>query len=470
MEGKSKQASIKNKLMLNFVFVISITVIILEIFLVSTIRVSYYKNLESNLTSQTKLASQLYEKYFSSYSLYENILNNVDTYWKQAQGQVQILDTAGNVIMDSIGVIHDEPITTLDVKKALEGSSGYWIGRTTYDVDDVIAVAYPLKSSGNIEGVIRIIASLRDVNKSIMNLAAIFMIIGIVVIACSVLVSMLISRSILIPLNAITSAAEKMAGGDMKIRTQKVNDDELGKLSDTLNYMADEIERKEELKNNFISSVSHELRTPLTSIKGWAVTLKDTPAEDAYMVKEGLDIIEKESDRLTEMVETLLDFSRFVSAKVVLKKETVNIKQLMEGIRVQMLPRAKRDGIDFRVEFKGSIENIESDENRLKQVFINIIDNAFSFTPIGGRIVFEEEEAENKLIFRISDNGCGISEEDLLMVKEKFYKGKTSKSKHGIGLSICDEIVKLMNGELNIKSKQWEGTIVEVILPLEEEK
>ncbi len=459
--------SIKKRLVVNFMFIIVITVVALEIFLIISVKRNYYKNLEDNLYNQIKMSSDLYFQYFSDATLHENVLNNVDTFWKQTEAQVEIIDLSGNVLMDSIGVIPSDISKMEDVSKALQGQKGKWVGKVDYDTEKVMAVSYPLRSGEKIVGVLRFISSLREVNSDIKNISIVFISFGIVVVLISGLVSIVLANSIIGPLKEATSAAEKMALGNFKARSQKKHNDEIGKLSDTLNFMASEIIKKEQLKTDFISSVSHELRTPLTSIKGWAATLKQG-FDTKEMLTDGLEIIEKESDRLTHMVEELLDFSKFVSGKITLQNNLLDLPEIIDHIRKQLTPRADRDQIDLQVFYDNELPKTYSDENRLKQVFINIIDNALKFTPPGGKVVFRARFENDKFIFNISDTGCGISTEELPKVKEKFYKGKSSKSKNGIGLSICDEIISLMDGKLEINSEVNKGTEVIITLPLQE--
>jgi signal transduction histidine kinase len=459
--------SIKNKLALNSIFVVVITVVILELLIANIVKQNYYKNLEDNMYSQLKFSSQLYEQYFSDTSLYDNVMNNVDTFWKRSSAQVQIIDESGKVLMDSIGVIPDEAIEMPDLRNALSGGKGRWIGKVNYDTEEVMAVAYPLKSQDRIVGALRFISSLKMVNRDVRAVERVFWLIGAVVIVISSIVSLVLSNSIINPLKEVTKTAEKMASGNFRVQSKKKNNDEIGKLSDTLNYMADEILKREQLKNEFISSVSHELRTPLTSIKGWAVTLKEGSFEEKELMQDGLEIIEKEADRLTAMVEELLDFSRFVSGKITMKNDIVDINGVMEHIRKQLKPRADRENIDFEVSCEENLPTVFIDQNRLKQVFINILDNSFKFTPAGGKITFRTSKKDKEIEFYISDTGCGISEEELPKVKEKFYKGKNSKSRNGIGLSVCDEIIKLMNGTFEINSVMDKGTETIIKLPLD---
>ncbi|MBM6861622.1 GHKL domain-containing protein, partial [Clostridium saudiense] len=258
--------------------------------------------------------------------------------------------------------------------------------------------------------------------------------------------------------------AKRMASGDLNVKSSIYNNEEITQLSNTLNYMASEIEKREKLKNDFISSVSHELRTPLTAIKGWVITLNDDET-DKETLKMGFDIIEKETDRLTLMVEELLDFSKLVSGIVHLNKRSINIISFVTHIENYMKPRALNEGIFFNVDISSTVSKGFFDYNKMKQVLINILDNAFKFTDKEGRVSLLVEQNENVIKFTIIDTGIGISPKELPRVKEKFYKGKNSNSKNGIGLSICDEIIKLHKGTFDIESELGKGTAVIITIP-----
>ncbi len=456
---------IRGRLTANFMIVILISVAILEVMLIYTVQQNYYGSLKGNLTNQVKISADMYSKYYSDTSLEDNILYNVDAFWNQSNAEVEIVDREGNIIMDSLGTIPgaDEPAD--DIREALNDRMGEWVGKI--NGQKVMAVAYPLKSDGQIVGALRLIASTDAIDQDIQNTMQIFISIGLFVVLTVGMLSIFLANTILVPLSEVTAVAESMAAGNFQIKSQKKRDDEIGKLSDTLNYMADEITKKEKLKNDFISSVSHELRTPLTSIMGWAITLQSEKLQQKEMLNDGLGIIAKESERLTQMVEELLDFSKFVSGRIKLEYETVNLAELMEHIRKQLTPRALREKIDFTVAYPDQLSDMQTDGNRLKQLFINVLDNALNFTEAGGYVQFQAEVREKEYVFIIEDSGCGISVEELPMVKEKFFKGKSSQSKNGIGLSICEEIVTLMNGRMDISSEVDAGTTVVITLPKE---
>lgn len=460
--------SIKTRLVINFMLIIIITVVILEVVLINGVKEYYYRNIEDILSNQIEFSIDYYLRYFSSDTLEDIVIDDIDVFWQHTNAQVQILDPDGKLLMDSLGVINDDSNLLPDIRKAISGEKGTWLGTTSNYNYPVMAVSASIKNQDRVIGIIRFITSLKETNHIIWTISLLLLGMGIIVIFISGMVSVFLANSIVRPLQEVTKVAEKMADGQLKVRSNILLQDEIGKLSDTLNYMAEELIKKEQIKNDFISSVSHELRTPLTSIKGWAITLKTEDFSENEIVLDGLDIIEKESDRLSNMVEDLLDFSRFVSGRINLEKDEFLIKNTLEMIGKQLTPRAVNNKIDFIINVDPNLEYMVGDENRIKQVLINLLDNAFKFTSEGGKVVLKAYKEEDNLVLEVKDNGVGILEEDLPKVKEKFYKGKNSKSHSGIGLSICDEIVKLHDGIMEISSTVNEGTLVIVRVPLGE--
>ncbi len=335
--------SIKTRLMKNFLVLLLSTIIIVSAMFLIFISRYYYQNTEEILLSQINISVDFYKRYLSNVSLEENVYEDVDIFWKQTDAQVQIYNLKGQLIMDSIGLEPKEYNTPVDVKRALEGDTAKWVGTVPDYTGKVMAISAPLRNSSNeIVGVIRYISSLRNVDNFILNFFLVFLVIGLTVLAIGIILSYFLANSIVNPITELIKVSEQMAKGNLKVRNKIVTNDEIEKLADSLNIMAEEIENREILKNEFISSVSHELRTPLTSIKGWAITLNND-FTDRETLKMGFDIIEKEADRLSNMVEELLDFSKFVSGKIKLKYEEINLKEFIEYLRLYMNPRAERE-------------------------------------------------------------------------------------------------------------------------------
>lgn len=460
--------SIKNKMIRNFIIVVFSTIVILDILLMVFVRQYYYKNIQTILTNQIDLAINFYDRYYSNTSLELNVYDNVDAFWNQTTAQVQIFNNKGRLIMDSIGSNEISDESKQQIRKALSGESSDWVGKVRYSPYNVMAVTKPIEVNGKVIGAIRYVTSLKEVNESIASIMSFFIGISILVLIIGVVISIIMARNIVNPILKLKNIAKKMASGDLKARSNFDSKDEIGQLANTLDYMAEELDQREKMKNDFISSVSHELRTPLTAIKGWVITLNNENT-DRETLKLGFDILEKETDRLSSMVEELLDFSRLINNKISLNKTLVNISHFASYIELYMTPRAEKENINFHVynSIKTPNINIDIDIDRMKQVLINIIDNSFKFTQEQGLIEVKFSEDVKNIIIEVTDNGCGISENELERVKEKFYKGSNANSNAGIGLSIADEIVKLHNGTLIINSELYVGTQIKIVIPKE---
>ena len=169
------------------------------------------------------------------------------------------------------------------------------------------------------------------------------------------------------------------------------------------------------------------------------------------------------------MVEELLDFSKFISQKVTLNFEKIDIKDINEYIVNYIKPREDRENFEFIIDDISEDIVLNIDFNRIKQVLVNVLDNAIKFLKENGKITVKYliDRNKNIICLEITDNGMGIPSEELSRVKEKFFKGKSSKSKNGLGLSISDEIMKLHGGELLIDSIYGEWTKVTLVLPMD---
>ena len=470
-DGEAKRVkSIRSKVLKNFLIVIILTVLILDVLTLLCLRGYYYKTTQDTLVNQLEGYINFYQKYFSNNKLIDNIYENMDVFWSTNEEQVEILDSDGKLLMDSYGVRDPEILSTPDITKAKAGEIGVWTGNVSNYNEKIMIVSKAINSKidpNETIGIVRIIFSLKEVQKLINSFSKLFLIISIIVIALGIIMSLIIAKDIVSPIKKITAVAKEMAKGNLNIRSDVADNIEIAQLSKTLNYMGCEVEKREKLKNEFISSVSHELRTPLTSIKGWAITLK-YDCSDMDTVALGLDIIEKESDRLTEMVEELLDFSKLINGVISLNIKEHKVKDFIQYIENYMRPRAEREGKEFSISIDENVGKGYFDENRIKQVLSNVIDNAFKFTDENGKISLNAKIEEEYLVFRVKDNGSGISSKDLPRVKDKFYKGKNSKSRNGIGLSISDEIVTLHRGNLEVISKENQGTEIVIRIPLKQ--
>ncbi|REE90597.1 signal transduction histidine kinase [Paenibacillus taihuensis] len=394
---------------------------------------------------------------------------------------LQLLTSAGELVVDSNGLGansgsgsnsgaaagEQQAELTPDVDQAMKGKKGIWRGSDPVTGERIAAVTLPVMQGPRVVAMFRYTASLEEVDKTVRSILSITVLVGSFVVLLFFTMSVLIANRIAKPIRNLTRVAEKMAEGDWTRRAVHLHDrDEIGRLAETLNTMASELTRREKLKEDFISSISHELRTPLTSIRGWSETLASGDPGDVEELNMGLSIIGRETERLSGLVEDLLDFSKLYAKSIVLHPEALDIRRTIGETLRQFIARGQRESIRIIGKYSDEPLVARVDANRLKQVFINVLDNALKFTPSGGTVTVTGERRSGEAHITIQDTGPGIPPEDLPHVTEKFYKGTSQRSGSGLGLAICKEIVELHGGQFQVSSAAGEGTTVLISIPL----
>lgn len=382
--------------------------------------------------------------------------------------EVVAFNSSNEPIFTSTGFLPASNFEMTDYATAQESSShiGLFVGRNSSGENVMATTKAIYTADGEYIGSIRYIVSLRSVDSTIF-----WLIIGCVVIGLAILLFVIMSSSYFInsivnPIREIGKTARKIALGDFNARIDKPYDDEVGELCDTVNYMARKLGEAEKVKNEFISSISHELRTPLTAIKGWAETIELGEETDSEMNKRGLKVIIHEAERLCGLVEELLDFSRLQCGKMVLSLERIDILAEISEAVYMFKDRAASENKDLIYAEPPILSPVLGDKNRLRQVFINVIDNALKYTASGGTVTVKVKEAAGYIYISVSDTGCGIPAEHLPHVKDKFYKANTTQKGSGIGLAVVDELVQLHSGSLDIASEENVGTVVTIAIPI----
>lgn len=379
--------------------------------------------------------------------------------------EIQVLDRSGNVIMTTTGFATAAE-TMPDYEIARQSSTGVWRGESASG-EKIMAGTTMLIDYGNgSNGAVRWVISMEPCNRHIIVMICAAIAVGLGIILFALVSGLYFIKSIVKPIREVSNIARRIALGDFKARIDVKKNDEVGELCDSINYMAAELSQAENMKNDFISSVSHELRTPLTAIRGWGETVRSSIGADDKLVEKGVDVMLSEADRLSGLVEELLDFSRMQSGRLsVQMKKTDILAELGEAVYMYE-ELAKQQGLDLSFVSPENLPPVMGDGDRLKQVFINIIDNAIKYTESGGQVLVEAAEQEGCIQVTVKDTGVGIPAQDVDRVKEKFFKSNKTVRGSGIGLAVADEIVKQHKGLLFIESKEGVGTTVTIVLPI----
>lgn len=431
---------------------------------------SYYSSVLTGLENKAQTASEFFTNYVSKTYLeyYQSAYRYTESFEDKDSLELQFINTRGRVEISSYGLTAGSRPGTPDIDGAMtEGKISHWRGVDVNTGERVMSVSAPIRYvDGSIIGVMRYVTSLKLVDEQIKRTTLIAVAVGLVVILMILLSNLYFIKTITVPIHDLTGLAKKISEGSYGIQAEKQYDDEIGELTDAINDMSSKINRSEKMQTEFISSVSHELRTPLTAITGWSETLMydENISEDSL---RGLEIISKEAGRLTKMVEELLEFTRIQDGRFNLDIELVDVEEELEDIVFAYTDLFKQEGISLRYYPPEEIlQPIPADPERLRQVFLNILDNASKYGKSGEFVDVSLVSKGEFLIITVRDYGPGIPPSEIQFVKNKFYKGSSKERGSGIGLAVCDEIVTRHGGELLIENAPDKGVAVTAKFPI----
>jgi len=429
----------------------------------------YYSSMRSDLQFRAETTTGFFADYLNqNYNeFYRSCMTYAETFEDGNHLELQFINKQGRLVASSYGDWAGLPPKTSDIADAVStrGPSSF-VGVDPDTGERIMAVSCPMiYSNGEVIGVLRYVTSTKLVDKQIVEVAMVCLLVLAVVIAVVVISGSFFIRSVLNPVAEITDKAKKISGGSYGAQIQTHYADEIGELADTINEMSNKISQNEKLQAEFISQLSHELRTPLTAINGWSETLLADEAMDPD-TRQGMKIISREAKRLTEMVMELLDFTRMQDGRMTLNVEMTDIRSEFEDTVFMYGSRLEKEGIHLEyMDSEDDIPEIPCDPQRLRQVFLNILDNAAKHGGDGKRIEASMCCENNFIVVRIRDFGPGIPEDEIPLVKKKFYKGSSKARGTGIGLAVCDEIVEMHGGKLTLENAVGGGTLVTVKLP-----
>ncbi len=396
----------------------------------------------------------------------QTLRRTVEQFDEKDKFEFMLLSSGGVVLATSSGtrsrsLTGGDDFTTAQTSASGTGTAIF----TTTEGERVMAVTALVPYAAGSIAAMRLVTSLTLADGRWRQLLAVSLGIMAAILGFSVFSGLFFIRSIVRPLGQVETAATRIAHGDLHARLPETRrNDEIAHLCATINQMAAELARTDQMKNEFISSVSHELRTPLTSIKGWVETIRTLrdPADANF--RRGLDIISTETDRLYTMVEELLDFSRLQDG---LKMECTVLDLVAEVTDAVLFveARARQEGLTLHYTEPPEPYPVWADAGRLRQVLVNVLDNAIKYSPAGSTVSLTLTRTADTLTVAVCDHGRGIPPEDLAHVRERFYKARNAVRGSGIGLAVVQQIVTALGGTVELDSELGKGTTVRLLLP-----
>ncbi len=436
----------------SFILISTLGSYLVENWLISNASISMYE-------TANEIAAEYRDKSLSTKS--ETDYSALDIAAAMDDVSIQIINNRGTVYLDTSNEYDDYSyIEGFDPSYI---NSGYYIIGDFFDTfeEDTLTVLVPITSNLTIRGYVAVHRAMSAVYAERESILVIMHLVELIILLFTLVLLILMNLWIFRPLKKISLGIQQISTGDYKSPIKLKQNDEIGYLAESINYMATQLSKTNEDQRQFISNVSHDFRSPLTSIKGYAEAIKDgvipPDMQDRY-----LDIILSETKRLTKLTQELLPLDGIDSKVRKMSYNDFNINKLIKDTALSFEITCKNKNIKINLALEGNELIVHADYGKIQQVMYNLIDNALKFSHNGSSIDIETSYKNKKAYISVKDHGVGISREDLPKIWNRFYKADSSRGKDrsgsGLGLSIVREIIQSHGQKINVVSTQGVGT------------
>ena len=464
--------SIRWRLVITYFIIILLTLFLISIYILNSLEEYFFsqKNIEL-LTKANIIAGMTFAKYID----YNNGL--IKEYIPELQIgkdiRVIITDKEAKVLFDSTEKdnLTGKVLVKEQVLNALNGKDD---AKTHYTSETgwVVDAAVPILRERETIGVVYLSTSAEDVidflNDVKNRLYAISFIVSILI----GILSSVLAGVITAPIEQLTSAIKHMSSdGQLNQHVEIKGNDEIAQLGMAFNKMTERLNDVEDKRRQFVSNASHELRTPLSSIKLLAESILQMPTVEMPIIQEFLTDINNEIDRLSRIIDKLLNLTKMDVIENQIELKNVNIRKLVRGIIKTLSPLARKKHIHIQTNTRQDIF-VLVDEDKIWEAIFNIIDNSIKYTPEKGKIQVTLDKNDYHVIVTVEDNGIGIPEDEKEKIFERFYRVDKARARDtggtGLGLSIALSAVKLHGGDIIVESKEGKGSKFTILIPFRE--
>lgn len=387
--------------------------------------------------------------------------------------RLTMISSDGEVLYDNFDdSINENHLQREEIKEASKNGTGSSVRYSETMEQNYLYVA---EYDAQEQTYVRLAMPFSGVSQSALMLLPSFFIAFVIAFFFVWLMSKRMADSILKPLQEISAVIRKADFGKEKIEFQNYSYSELQEITDALQTMNNQIaknlenlEREKQIRQEFFTNASHELKTPLTSIRGYSELLRQHAITDPDQIDHCLDCVLKESDHMTKLINDILTISKLEAKDYIVQKSHIKLKDLLENVLNSLSVQAKAMNLDI----DASCENVTVYANldHIQGILYNLISNAIKYNKPNGKIIIIIKERLDNILIKVMDTGIGISKEDQEKVFQRFYRVDKQRSKivagTGIGLAIVKHIVQFYNGSILLKSKENEGTSIEISLPI----
>lgn len=453
----------RNKIIRSFLIILSLSFVIGFGILYGVL---YYVSLNQQTSNLNDELSIIVQTNFEESQQIGEELFDKDT-------RLTMISSDGEVLYDNFDdSINENHLQREEIKEASKNGTGSSVRYSETMEQNYLYVA---EYDEQEQTYVRLAMPFSGVSQSALMLLPSFFIAFVIAFFFVWLMSKRMADSILKPLQEISAVIRKADFGKEKIEFQNYSYSELQEITDALQTMNNQIaknlenlEREKQIRQEFFTNASHELKTPLTSIRGYSELLRQHAITDLDQIDHCLDCVLKESDHMTKLINDILTISKLEAKDYVVQKSHIKLKDLLENVLNSLSVQAKAMNLDI----DASCENVTVYANldHIQGILYNLISNAIKYNKPNGKIIIIIKERLDNILIKVMDTGIGISKEDQEKVFQRFYRVDKQRSKivagTGIGLAIVKHIVQFYNGSISLKSKENEGTSIEISLPI----
>lgn len=454
--------------MATYFVVILVTLGLMSIYILGVLEERLYENEEVNMFAKANIIADAAAEFIPAGALSE-AEPDIMKLLMGTNIRAVAVDNAYRVLFDSNSELVGKVFVRDIVNTAALGAQAHKTAENEQG-SKMLSVAVPIKSDSTVIGVIYLIEAIDGIDKTVsyvtVNLLTMSVLISILVGILSLGMSFIVTS----PIDEFISAAKEISKGNFERRVTVKGHNEFAEMAKTLNFMMAELADLDEKRRKFVSDVSHELKTPLATIKLICDSIVSTPDPDKEMLKEFLEDLSNEVDRLTRIVERLLALTK-LDSKNTLKPVGVDTAAMLHAIIRNLTPKANEKRIVIYSELTDEIEGeMQLDYDKTWEAIYNIIDNAIKYSPENGFVKVSLERDDAFAVIRVEDNGPGIPEADKERIFERFYRVDDSRARDtggtGLGLAIAKEAVVMQGGHIQVSGVEEMGSIFSVYLPL----
>lgn len=473
--------SIRNRLILYFLAVIIPVMLVISLVLYNWLKHYYFDYEEEMLVRSGNMAAELVSGYIIDDMDQPRLISLAENISRQAQPATRVIFVDHNyeVVGDSMRIdsMIGDRLVRPEVETALEGENKRTVQYSEESEIWIMQVAVPVERELNggesPVGAVFLSTSLEEVYEILGDVRLFLMWATLAAIVLVTAASFILARRFSEPLNELTVAAQKMAEGDLEQKIEISSEDEIGRLANQFNIMAERLDYMTRNLKAFAANVSHELRTPLTTLNLLIQSLRDHEMDRSQQI-EFLDDLEQQTERLINMVTDLLEMTKLEHIKIKEKGKQFSLRNILLELVEQMSPWFEKANVKFNHDIPLALLTISGSPGQIRQVFYNLLDNALKYTPAGGEVKLEAWEEDEDIKVKVADTGKGVPESEREFIFERFYRIDQSRAKvegeggMGLGLAIAREIIEVHGGEITLESEEGKGSVFWITLPKED--